>query len=622
MKLLHTLILSFLVSSLFANVIPEQNIKSTVNEVTVFLKGAQVTRKKNVELKNGVSTLKFVNLSPFIDEKSIQVKANGNLIVLSVNHQKNYMSLMKQSNEIESLTEQKEAVDDKLELEQTHLSIIREELDFLKANRQIGGKNETLPLSNLQQTASYYGKRFSELKLKEIAHNKQLKTLKEEVEQLERQINIVSGKKHFHTGEVLVKVDAKQAGKAKFELSYLVGNAGWFPSYDIRAKNISEPVQIIYKANLRQDTKVDWRNARLTFSSSDPEKSGIAPQLQAYYLNYNSLPPSYEQRINEVSGIVMDDNNEPLPGANVYVQGTTIGTVTNVDGSYTLTVPDRSVFLNYSFIGFETKTLPITSNRLNVRLNTSAADLDEVIVTGYGGSKSSLRGSVAGIKKEKAIKIRGAKSLAIPMQQVRKQTTVDFKVKRPYSIPSDNKNYVVDMAAYELNSNYQYYCVPKIDTDAFLVAQVSNWEQYNLLEGEANIFFEDTYIGKTLLDVRYANDTLDISLGRDKQVMVARKEVDNFTSKQFIGNKKQERKAWKTTIRNNKHQPINMIVLDQVPVSTLDEIEVKIEALSNGELVKPTGEVSWKMELAPSENKELELRYSVKYPKNRGLVIE
>ena len=97
------------------------------------------------------------------------------------------------------------------------------------------------------------------------------------------------------------------------------------------------------------------------------------------------------------------------------------------------------------------------------------------------------------------LKTRGNSSLQIPSAQIEKQTTVDFEIKIPYSIKSDNKSYSVDMANYNLPADYKYFCIPKINKDAFLIANISDWEKYNLLEGEANIFFEDTYIGKTLL---------------------------------------------------------------------------------------------------------------------------
>jgi uncharacterized protein (TIGR02231 family) len=203
-----------------------------------------------------------------------------------------------------------------------------------------------------------------------------------------------------------------------------------------------------------------------------------------------------------------------------------------------------------------------------------------------------------------------------------KQTTVDFEIKTPYTIKSDNKNYTVDIEFYDLPAMYQYYCVPKIDKDAFLIARIIDWEKYNLLEGEANIFFENTYIGKTLLDVRYASDTLEISLGRDKKVSVNREKIKDFTTKQFIGTKKEETRLWKTTVKNNKNQTINMIVLDQVPVSTSDDIEVNVLEITSAKHDLETGEIKWEFTLSPLDKKELNLKYSVKYPKYRNLLIE
>lgn len=625
MKTINILLLSLIFSNVFSQEILEKEIKTDVNEVTVFLDGAQVVRKKTVDLTKGKTIIKFVNLSPFIDAKSVQVKAEGELTVLSVNHQQNFLDKLEKSAELSDLEKQLEIIEDKIKLENTYLSIIKEELTFLQENRDIGGKNEQVSIINLQQTSEFYSSKLTSLKMKEIERNKTLKTLNEQKNDFQNQIKTLTSKKEYPTGEILVKVDAKQTNKYSLELTYLVGNAGWFPSYDIRAKNVNEPVQLIYKANVKQDTKVDWSNVKLKFSSADPNVSGVAPELQTYYLNYNTLPPTYKLTANSVRGRVVDSNGEPLPGANVIVQGTTIGTVTDLEGNYSITIPNNSSQLTYSFIGFNSKTLPITNSVMNIALEESELELQEVVVVGYGSKKNvseALQGRVAGVDIDKSIKIRGTSSLAIPTAQVENQTTVDFEINTPYTVKSDNKNYTVDMEVYDLPAFYQYYCVPKVDKDAFLIANIIDWEKYNLLEGEANVFFEETYVGKTLLDVRYASDTLEISLGRDKKVSVNREKIKDFTDKQFIGNKKEETRAWKTTVKNNKNQTINMIILDQVPVSTIEEIEVNVQNISGAKQNSETGEIKWEFELKPNDKKDFELKYSVKYPKYRNLIVE
>ena len=168
MKAINILLLSLIFSNVFSQEILEKEIKTEVNEVTVFLDGAQIVRKKTVDLIKGKSIIKFVNLSPFIDAKSVQVKAEGELTVLSVNHQQNYLDKLEKSTELTDLEKQLEIIEDKIKFEDTYLSIIKEELSFLQENRDIGGKNEQVSVTNLQQASDFYSNKLTSLKIKEI----------------------------------------------------------------------------------------------------------------------------------------------------------------------------------------------------------------------------------------------------------------------------------------------------------------------------------------------------------------------------------------------------------------------------------------------------------------------
>lgn len=622
MKALSILLFFLVYNQSFAQEIPEKEVKSKVVEATVFLKGAQVLRKETVQLTKGESIVKFTNLSPFIAPKSIQLKAGGELTVLGINHQQNFLDKSVKSTELLKLENALEQINEKIELENTYLAIAQEEITFLQTNRLIGGKNETLNVATLKQAAEYYGNQLTALKLQTIERNSTIKKLLEEKNNLQNQINSLAGEKEFATGEVLVRVDAKVPGSFSFEFSYLVDNAGWFPSYDIRAKDINSPVSLHYKANVRQDTKVDWDNIKLTFSSAEPSVSGVAPELRPYLLNYNTAPPRYSQTTGAVTGKVMDAEGIGLPGVNINVSGTTIGTVSDFDGNYSITLPNNASQLTYSYIGYVSQSRPIRAEVMNVVMKEDQVALDEIVVTGYGISKR-LKGKSEGIEANFDVDdAQELQSQPLPMAQVENQTSINFEINTPYSIQSDSKNYTVDMVTYELPAFYQYFAVPKVSNTAYLIAGITNWEQYQLLEGEANVFFEQTFVGKSLLDVRYATDTLEISLGRDKMVTIEREKESDFTEKSFLGNKKTASRLWKTTIKNNKSQPVSMVVLDQVPVSTLEEIEVEVQSLSGGKHDVKTGEIKWEFKLAPSDTKLLELKYEVKYPRNKNLVIE
>ncbi len=106
---------------------------------------------------------------------------------------------------------------------------------------------------------------------------------------------------------------------------------------------------------------------------------------------------------NTVKGIVTDENGEPLIGAGVMVEGTTIGTITGIDGDYVLSVPADAVNLVFSFIGLADQTVAINGqSEINVVLKADQTFLDEVVVVGYATVKRrDLLGSVSSVGSDK-----------------------------------------------------------------------------------------------------------------------------------------------------------------------------------------------------------------------------
>jgi hypothetical protein len=507
------------------------------------------------------------------------------------------------------------------------LEIVAEEIGFLKENKKIGGTDKGIEYNNLKLTAEYYNQQIAALTGKKAETDKKIKILNEGKAAIQKKIASTGNVKPEPTGEIILTANARTAMRVPVELSYYVENASWFPSYDIRAKDITQPIELVYKANVMQNTREEWNNVSLKISSANPNLGNVAPQLKTYLLNYHTPPPRYDltnnNLSNTVSGIVSDSEG-PLPGANVVIRGTSIGTVTDVNGRYSLAIPARGGELVFSFVGYEQKIQPINNSTINVVLEESTLQLEEVVVVGYGTSSVSraLEGRVAGIQVRGTASPSANRAVPIPVAQVENTTSVEFEIKTPYTIPSESKVTVVEMEHYSLLAEYEYYAVPKVDRDAFLLAYIVDWEQYNLLEGEANIFFENTFVGKTILDVRYLSDTLNVSLGRDRSVVVRREQVKENTQTRFLSSRTEVTRNWKITVRNNKRQSISMVLLDQIPVSTLSEIDVTPDRLSNGVLNKENGEVRWKFTLEPSQRAEFDLLYRVRYPRGRNLTVE
>ncbi len=144
----------------------------------------------------------------------------------------------------------------------------------------------------------------------------------------------------------------------------------------------------------------------------------------------------------------------------------------------------------------------------------------------------------------------------------------------------------------------------------------------NLQAGEATLYFENSFVGKTNLDVSQLKDTLAISLGTDNSILVKREKRQDFTSKKVIGANKTETYSFLITIRNNKAAGIKLSLQDQIPVSTNSSITVEPVEISGGKLISETGEVKWDLELKAQESKQIILSYSVKYPKDKTVILE
>ena len=596
--------------------IKEKSITSKVKSATIFLNNAQVTRIKEVKLDKGIQLLKFIGLSPFIDKKSIQIKAK-NIEIQAVNFKKNYLSKNKKSIELISLEKKLNFLDKEIEKENVNLLTTQEKIRFFKENRSIRG-SQTLTVIALKETAQFYGDQMNLLNIKELNSNNTLKRLQREKKLVTKQLEGLTIKNSYFTGEIIVKVTSDLAKNTDFQLIYNVSNVSWYPTYDVRVTDINSPLTIVYKANVKQNSKVDWNNVKLQFSSANPNQSTKAGKITPYFIGYGTRPPNYKNNIDEISGYV-SDNKGNLPGVSVIVKGTTIGTETNFDGKYSIKIPNSKSTLVFSYLGYKTEERLTNNSTINVTMQENNVSLNEIVVTARGikREKKALGYSASYIK-------TGEKdsNYSIPTEEIVNQTSVSFKIIEPYTIKSSNKDYVVSMKTYQTDATYIYYTVPRIEERAFLVASLKNWEQYNLLEGEASIYFEDTFIGTSLIDTRFTKNNLDISLGVDKNITVKRTKSKDFTTKQFIGNKKEETSLWDIAIKNNKRQSIKIIILDQIPISTREEITIALDKSFNGELDKKTGEIKWLKIINSNDIEEFQLKYTARYPKNKELLLD
>jgi hypothetical protein len=612
----------FLFIAIAAKADEGQKVASKVQKVTVFLSGAQVSRTAQVNIGAGTSTLVFNNLSADLDVQSLQVKAGGDFTILSVKHELDFLNEELKQKQIVDLQQQQKLIRDKISLQNSLLPIYQEEANMLSKNQVGSGEKNGLDIIKLKQALDFQTARLTELKQKQQAVADQVTALNLELQKYDKQIaDIVKGRSNT-TSNVLVTVSSKTELQSVFTLNYVVHHAGWYPVYDIRAKNVNSPISITYKANVSQQCGEDWKNIKVTLSTGNPTVSGSKPDLRPDYLNFGMYYSGGQGTVTSVSGTVFaDDDKLPIPGVSIKVKGTSIGTVSNATGGYTLQLPPGNPVVTYSFIGYETVEKVANMPVVNVALKAASNALNEVVVTGYGISRSDSEYSSSGYSSYKS-KAAYKETIPIEVQKIENQTNVEFNIANPYSIPTDGKQYLVEIGEYSLDASYQYYVAPKLSTDVFLTAQLTNWNKYNFLSGEASLFFEGTFIGKSLINTQATTDTLNLSLGNDKNIVVTRTLQKETTGRQIFGSNKKETKDWLIEVKNRKSQPVSLLIEDQLPVSQNSGIEVERQELSGAKLDALTGKLSWNFLLNSQDDKKVQLKYMVKYPKDQSVIVQ
>lgn len=200
------------------------------------------------------------------------------------------------------------------------------------------------------------------------------------------------------------------------------------------------------------------------------------------------------------------------------------------------------------------------------------------------------------------------------------QLNTSFEIDLPYDIASDGQLNSVTIKDQEISCILKNYAVPRMDKDAYLLAEVADWQNLDLLPGDANIIMDDTYIGKSVIDPNTTADTLNLSLGRDKRIAVKRSLVKEQSSLKTSGGNTKQVFTYEILVKNNKITDVNLLLKDQFPLSNIKEVVVTLEDGSDVMINTETGVLTWKIDLKPGESKKVQFSYSVKYPKDKKIV--
>lgn len=235
--------------------------------------------------------------------------------------------------------------------------------------------------------------------------------------------------------------------------------------------------------------------------------------------------------------------------------------------------------------------------------------LDAVTITAYNQKNSAVKSNATGSTTNN---VQDYTTLS------ESQLNTNYEIDLPYEIPSDGIPYSVTIKEEKVTAQYQHTTIPKLDEDAFLLARLSRWDSLNLLPGQANVIMDNVYLGKTYLNPNTTEDTLALSLGRDKRISIDRKIVKDVKTPKK-GEKKTETYTVEITLKNNKKQAVEIHLKDQHPVSKVNEIEVELTDAGGAEILADDGIMDWRIAINPGESKKIKFVYQIKYPKDKVL---
>jgi len=515
--------------------------KATLQSATIFLNGAELTSTAHVNLQKGENEVLFTNVAGNVNQQSLGISAHNDVVIESSTFQNNYLNTDNLTPRAKELKDSIDIMNREKDLVNNKIAVTDEQISILNENRKVGGDKTGLSVTELQHMLDLVNTKLEGYLNSKLALQEKVRKIDERITKLNQQFSAEQSRDYQPGGQLRVKFYASQTTSSDVLITYVVPNAGWTPTYDLRVDKVNDPIHLVYKANVYQNSGIKWNNVHITLSTGNPAENAQAPTLVPDYLAFY----------------------EPRP---VYKPGSASST---------------------SFEGGRSESAKYV--------------IDGVMVTGSRGINVS-QGSVNDYVQVNSTGVN-----------------TKFDIDLPYTIPSDGQQHLVAIKTYDVPASYRYYSVPKLNESVFLQAQVTNWEDFNLLPGSTNIFYEGSYVGQGSIDTYNTNDTLNFSLGKDKKIIIKRELDKERRSVKMIGSNVRETVAYNISIRNTRKESVDIAVLDQIPVSNDKDIVIEDIEKDGGDYNESTGEVKWELSIKPGDTKKLHIGYTVKYPKGKTI---
>ena len=265
-----------------------------VSAATVYFNAAELTQTANATLPLGTSEIVVKNVAEHIYESTVQIGAPASVTVLSVQFTRNYAGdqpvAQPESAAVRKLRDSINILQGELDRLVTQRNNDQKTLDLLDKNQQVAGQNTGLSVTDLVKLVHYYRAKRNEITANQLTLSARERKIGERMTAINTKISEATAPKDTdaYKGKLVIQVMCDVAGTYPLEINYLTQGASWSPYYDLRADTSSGPISMMYKAQVTQNTGIDWKQVKLTLSSGTPNQSSQIPILVAWLLRYGT----------------------------------------------------------------------------------------------------------------------------------------------------------------------------------------------------------------------------------------------------------------------------------------------------------------------------------------------
>lgn len=507
--------------------------EAELKSATVYEQSGELFSSTTFKIPKGSSEIVVTNIAENIDESTIKIGSKNKISILTYrfsNDDGMYEVALDKKNP------QHKIVLDSIDLVRKQIKNLNLEGVSISKSIEILDKNQTVNsgstsyASEVSKLVKFNQKKRLELNLAYDSNQETLEKWQIKLAGLETKFNLNNKEReNYPRGKLILQISAETNENVNLDIKYTVREASWRPYYDIIANGLNSKINLGYKAMVRQNSGLDWKNIKMNLVSGYPNQQKVLPTLGVWQLYYQPPPPKYNE-------------NE--------------------------------------------------KNEISVRSTSSVSEISEVALVGY--SRSTV---------------------------TQNQLNLSYELEDNYTILSNNKDNSINLNAIDIPANFVYSSVPRYSNSGFLVAEIENLDKFNLIKADANIVFEDTNVGKTVINPETTDSKMVLTLGEDRRISVKRQPVKDKTfTKNISSTNKEQQFAYEITVRNNKSEKINIKVKDQIPISSDKQIIITMIDKGIAEYDEKTGILTWDISLNANETTKINFSYKVNSLKNNQLM--